>query len=102
MGSPELPKEAQKAKLMDKLMAEPLVPIGCAVTAGVLVGGIVSFHKGNVRMSQKMMRARVLAQGATLAALAYGAYLSSLSRKKFDDSTYQGNLPAVADAKDRN
>ncbi|KFM23903.1 RING-H2 finger protein ATL48 [Auxenochlorella protothecoides] len=45
----------------------PLVLIGCGVTAGVLFAGLVAFKKGNQGLSQKMMRARVIAQGATVA-----------------------------------
>eukprot|EP00172_Hildenbrandia_rubra_P000552 Plantae.Rhodophyta-Hildenbrandia_rubra.ctg12947.p1 GENE.Plantae.Rhodophyta-Hildenbrandia_rubra.ctg12947~~Plantae.Rhodophyta-Hildenbrandia_rubra.ctg12947.p1 ORF type:complete len:125 (-),score=20.62 Plantae.Rhodophyta-Hildenbrandia_rubra.ctg12947:483-857(-) len=46
-----------------------LVPIGCAVTAGVLGAGLYSFVSGNSAMSQKLMRWRILAQGATVAAM---------------------------------
>lgn len=43
---------------------------GCGVTAGVLMAGLVAFKKGNTAVSQAMMRARVLAQGATVALMA--------------------------------
>eukprot|EP00475_Leptophrys_vorax_P019722 TRINITY_DN27028_c0_g1_i1.p2 TRINITY_DN27028_c0_g1~~TRINITY_DN27028_c0_g1_i1.p2 ORF type:complete len:120 (+),score=13.77 TRINITY_DN27028_c0_g1_i1:236-595(+) len=45
----------------------PMVLVGALVTAGVLVAGLVSFKKGNDRRSQMLMRARVVAQGATVA-----------------------------------
>eukprot|EP00873_Tetraselmis_striata_P008373 jgi/Tetstr1/428637/TSEL_018625.t1 len=45
----------------------PLVLVGAFTTAGVLMAGLISFHKGNQGMSQTMMRARVVAQGATVA-----------------------------------
>mmetsp|Transcript_13483 Transcript_13483/g.31341 ORF Transcript_13483/g.31341 Transcript_13483/m.31341 type:complete len:169 (-) Transcript_13483:213-719(-) len=45
---------------------EPLVPIGCLVTAYFLGNGIRSFYNRNSVQSQKMMRARVGAQFATL------------------------------------
>lgn len=48
----------------------PLVPIGCAVTAGVLGVGLWSFMRGNTALSQKMMRGRLIAQGLTVAAMA--------------------------------
>mmetsp|Transcript_15472 Transcript_15472/g.27489 ORF Transcript_15472/g.27489 Transcript_15472/m.27489 type:complete len:97 (+) Transcript_15472:183-473(+) len=83
-------------KLSSKFRAEPLVPIGCLVTAGVLMGGIVSFKRGNPVLSQKMMRARVVAQTATIAALAYGAYVSALNKKEFSDEGYQGNLASTS------
>ncbi|GBG26233.1 Respiratory supercomplex factor 1, mitochondrial [Hondaea fermentalgiana] len=87
--------DATRDKFMSKIRAEPLVPIGCVVTAVVLFGGIASFRAGNQKLSQQMMRARVLAQGGTLGALAYGAYVSAQNKKEFDDSGYQGNIGNV-------
>nr|GEZ28861.1 RING-H2 finger protein ATL48-like [Tanacetum cinerariifolium] len=45
----------------------PLVPIGALLTAGVLTAGLISFKKGNSELGQKLMRARVVTQGATVA-----------------------------------
>jgi hypothetical protein len=45
----------------------PLVLVGAAVTAGVLTVGFVAFKAGNANLSQTMMKARVFAQGATVA-----------------------------------
>ncbi|NWX84953.1 HIG2A protein, partial [Nothoprocta ornata] len=45
---------------------------GCLCTAAVLAWGLVSFKKGNVQRSQLLMRARVVAQGFTVAALLGG------------------------------
>ena len=50
---------------------QPLVPIGCAATAYFLVSGIRSFQKRDPMRAQKMMRARVGAQFATLATFVY-------------------------------
>lgn len=36
-------------------------------TAAVLMGGLVAFKKGNKALSQTMMRARIIAQGGTVA-----------------------------------
>ncbi|KAH9310679.1 hypothetical protein KI387_025714, partial [Taxus chinensis] len=36
-------------------------------TAGVLAAGLISFRNGNYMLSQKLMRARVLLQGGTVA-----------------------------------
>uniref|UniRef100_A0A8D2MWV2 HIG1 domain-containing protein n=1 Tax=Zonotrichia albicollis TaxID=44394 RepID=A0A8D2MWV2_ZONAL len=44
----------------------------CLCTVSVLVYGIICFKKGNTRRSQLMMRARVIAQGCTFAALLGG------------------------------
>jgi Hypoxia induced protein conserved region len=41
---------------------EPLVPIGCAVTVGFLLAGFRAFTGGNQKLSQHLMRGRVVAQ----------------------------------------
>jgi hypothetical protein len=58
----------------DKLRKNPLVPIGALGTAAILAGGLFQFKKGNAVWSQRFMRARVLAQGATLGILAFSVY----------------------------
>ncbi|KAL6768511.1 hypothetical protein ACKKBF_B11020 [Auxenochlorella protothecoides x Auxenochlorella symbiontica] len=60
----------------------PLVLIGCGVTAGVLFAGLVAFKKGNQGLSQKMMRARVIAQGATVALMVASSGYVALTSKK--------------------
>ncbi|KAG0471906.1 hypothetical protein HPP92_016452 [Vanilla planifolia] len=50
-----------------KRVKNPLVPIGALLTAGVLTFGLVSFRQGNSQLGQKLMRARVVVQGATVA-----------------------------------
>ena len=40
---------------------------GALITAGVLIGGLVAFKQGRKDLSQQMMRARIVAQGATVA-----------------------------------
>ncbi|EER96675.1 hypothetical protein BDA96_02G198400 [Sorghum bicolor] len=57
-----------------KPVKNPFVPIGALVTAGVLTAGLVSFRYGNSRLGQKLMRARVVAQGATVALMIGSAY----------------------------
>jgi hypothetical protein len=58
-----------------KFYDEPLVPIGAFITALILIGGVANFTAGkNPKRSQYFMRARVVAQGFTLAAIAYGSY----------------------------
>mmetsp|Transcript_23883 Transcript_23883/g.33519 ORF Transcript_23883/g.33519 Transcript_23883/m.33519 type:complete len:134 (-) Transcript_23883:100-501(-) len=58
--------ETFEQKLYRKFSKEPLVPIGCMVTAYFLGSGIKSFYNRDPIRSQKMMRARVGAQFATL------------------------------------
>uniref|UniRef100_A0A8D0BHL8 HIG1 domain-containing protein n=1 Tax=Salvator merianae TaxID=96440 RepID=A0A8D0BHL8_SALMN len=64
-------------KFLRKTRDNPFVPIGCLGTAGILAYGLICFKKGNTHQSQIMMRARVLAQGFTVAALVVVQYKSS-------------------------
>lgn len=62
------------ARKINVLQSNPLVPVGAGLTAAVLLGGLFAFNKGSILWSQRMMRARVLAQGATLALFARSVY----------------------------
>ncbi|XP_055632207.1 HIG1 domain family member 2A, mitochondrial [Toxorhynchites rutilus septentrionalis] len=73
---PSLQVETAKEKLIRKVKDNPLVPIGCAATLGALCFGLWSFRQGRSRMSQYMMRARILAQGFTVVALVVGVGLT--------------------------
>ncbi|GJP53356.1 hypothetical protein CLOM_g12514 [Closterium sp. NIES-68] len=55
------------AELFQKNDKNPLVLLGAFTTAAVLVAGLASFKQGNDRRSQMLMRARVVAQGGTVA-----------------------------------
>lgn len=50
----------------------PCVLSGCLATFGALSYGLWSFRKGDRKMSQYMMRTRIIAQGFTLTALLVG------------------------------
>lgn len=56
--------------------------LGCLATAGALGFGLYSFRKGERRMSQLMMRTRIVAQGFTVAALIIGVMLTVGDDKK--------------------
>ena len=62
-------EETDKAKWDRKMGENPWVPIGTAVTTGILVLGLVSFATKRTKYSQLLMRARVAAQGFTIFAL---------------------------------
>ncbi|CAN0415065.1 unnamed protein product [Lampetra fluviatilis] len=62
-------------KFARKTRENPFVPLGVLTTAGVLALGLASFRRGDFARSQTFMRARVLAQGFTLAALMGGVFL---------------------------
>ncbi|KAF5201416.1 Ring-h2 finger protein atl48-like [Thalictrum thalictroides] len=57
-----------------KRIKNPFVPIGALITAGVLTAGLISFRQGNSQLGQKLMRARVVVQGATVALMVGTAY----------------------------
>lgn len=63
------------SKFADKAKKDPLVPVGCAATLACLFGGLYAFSKGKAALSQKLMRARVVAQSATILVLGIGASL---------------------------
>ncbi|ROT75356.1 putative HIG1 domain family member 2A, mitochondrial [Penaeus vannamei] len=70
--------ETAGEKFKRKFKENPLVPIGCGLTAGALCFGLLSFSRGNRRTSQNMMRLRIAAQGFTVAALMIGIVKTSL------------------------
>ena len=67
------PDEDNGKKWDRKFSEDPLVPIGCGITAAVLIGGLRSFAQGNSAKSQMYMRARVFAQASTVTVLAAAA-----------------------------
>jgi len=67
--------ETYLEKLIRKTKSDPLVPFFSLVTLGCLISGMRAFHMGQTNKSQMMMRARVVAQGVTIAALTLGAYI---------------------------
>ncbi|KAL0369175.1 UNVERIFIED_CONTAM: RING-H2 finger protein ATL48 [Sesamum calycinum] len=50
------------------------IMFGAFMTAGVLTAGLISFRQGNSHLGQKLMRARVVVQGATVALMVGTAY----------------------------
>lgn len=66
--------ESFAEKAIRKTKEEPLVPLGALVTVAFLTAGLRSFHNGHKAQGQMMMRGRVLAQGVTVLAMAWGAF----------------------------
>ncbi|CAM2117995.1 HIG1 domain family member 2A, mitochondrial [Lepidochelys kempii] len=77
-----LHREGFRDKFLRKTRENPLVPIGCLSTAGALTYGLICFQKGNTRQSQLMMRARILAQGFTIAAIMVGVVATAMKAQK--------------------
>ncbi|EYU28225.1 hypothetical protein MIMGU_mgv1a0146781mg, partial [Erythranthe guttata] len=77
--SPNFEMGAVNSELEDlfqdkKRVRNPFVPMGAFITAGVLTAGLISFRRGNSQLGQKLMRARVVVQGATVALMVGTAY----------------------------
>ncbi|CAH3125407.1 unnamed protein product [Porites lobata] len=70
--TPPPPPETMGEKLKRKVKQNPIVPIGALATVGALTYGLFSFIRGDTKMQQYMMRARVAAQGGTIVAVAAG------------------------------
>ena len=89
--------ESFSDKLKRKFQADPFVPIGCVVTAGILASGLGNFTKVGSRKnsirSQKLMRARVLAQGVTVAFLAWGTFYANYRQKEREANIEAGIIP---------
>ncbi|OWK55481.1 HIG1 domain family member 2A, mitochondrial [Lonchura striata] len=79
---PTFPEEGFTEKFVRKTRENPLVPLGCLCTVSVLVYGIICFKRGHTRRSQLMMRARVIAQGCTFAALLGGMVATALKSRQ--------------------
>ncbi|XP_028169943.1 HIG1 domain family member 2A, mitochondrial [Ostrinia furnacalis] len=69
--------ETSAQKFSRKFYANPFVPIGALATAAALSYGLWSFKTGLTRMSQQMMRLRILAQGFTITALVGGVIMTA-------------------------
>lgn len=59
--------------LWQRCKEDPLVPIGCVVTAGILAFGLITMTRNQQQLSQRVMRARVVAQGVTIALVGIGS-----------------------------
>ncbi|XP_026749146.1 HIG1 domain family member 2A, mitochondrial [Galleria mellonella] len=69
--------ETTKEKFTRKFTENPFVPLGCLATAGALSFGLWSFKSGKTKLSQQMMRLRIVAQGFTIAALVVGVMMTA-------------------------
>ena len=93
-------------KFKRKFSADPFVPIGCALTAGILASGLGNFTKignrQNAIKSQKLMRARVMMQGITLGFLAWGTFMANMTKSEREEKIRTGELKRynLAEAKD--
>lgn len=81
-----------RKSLMQRIKEDPLVPMGCLVTTLVLLGGLGTFSRGQSKLGNKFMQARVAAQTATVFAVAGGAYYTSQGKKEHRKKPYEDRL----------
>ncbi|XP_070793271.1 HIG1 domain family member 2A, mitochondrial [Pituophis catenifer annectens] len=74
--------EPFQSKFVRKFRENPFVPLGCLGTAGILTYGLICFINNKPKQSQMMMRARVIAQGLTVASLLVGMAVTNLKTSK--------------------
>ncbi|KJE92140.1 hypothetical protein CAOG_03160 [Capsaspora owczarzaki ATCC 30864] len=89
--------ESASAKIYRKSMENPFVPLGMAMTTIVLGIGMYSFKTGNAKLGQNMMRLRVFAQGATIAALT-GGVMMQMAKAQQAQQAQQAQVEAEAAA----
>lgn len=81
-------EESRSQKLFRKIRQEPLIPLGCLATCYALYQASKSIRAGNPTRTNKMFRARIYAQGFTLAAIVAGSFFykdERMKRKAFDE-----------------
>lgn len=78
-------EESRSTKLWRKIRQEPLIPLGCLATSYALLQASKSIRAGNPTRTNKMFRARIYAQGFTLAAIVAGSFFYKDERMKRKD-----------------
>ncbi|KAG8869961.1 Respiratory supercomplex factor 1, mitochondrial [Tulasnella sp. 332] len=66
----------------NKCKQQPFVPAGVLLTTFALIGAVREFKRGNSHNMNRYLRGRVLAQGATVAAMLIGSYFYETSNKE--------------------
>ncbi|KAF8471702.1 hypoxia induced protein conserved region-domain-containing protein [Kalaharituber pfeilii] len=81
-GDEEFFEESRLAKLKRRIIEEPLIPLGCALTAIALYRASRAIKTGDKSATNKYFRARIYAQGFTVAAMIAGSYYWQSDREK--------------------
>ncbi|KAG8946634.1 Respiratory supercomplex factor 1, mitochondrial [Tulasnella sp. 424] len=66
----------------DKCKQQPFVPLGAVVTVWALLGAVREFKRGDSQNVNRYLRFRVVAQGATVAAMLIGSVIYEKSIKE--------------------
>nr|POE59083.1 respiratory supercomplex factor 1, mitochondrial [Quercus suber] len=75
-------EESRWAKLKRKIVQEPLIPLGCALTVWALLEATKSIRSGDKTRTNRMFRRRIYAQGFTILAMLAGSAYWENDRKK--------------------
>ncbi|KAF3762153.1 hypothetical protein M406DRAFT_357354 [Cryphonectria parasitica EP155] len=78
----EFYNESGLQKVLRRMKQEPLVPLGCLLTVAAFTNAYRAMRKGDHHQVQRMFRARVLAQGFTVAAMVAGGLYFGAERHK--------------------
>ncbi|KAJ9658456.1 Respiratory supercomplex factor 1, mitochondrial [Coniosporium apollinis] len=81
-GNSEFYEESRWQKLRRRIIEEPLIPLGCALTVWALFGASTAIRAGNSHRANTMFRRRIYAQGFTLIAMLAGSVYWSKDRDK--------------------
>lgn len=78
----EFYEESRWQKLRRKIVEEPLIPLGCALTCWALFEATKSIKTGDKHRTNRMFRRRIYAQGFTIAAMLAGSVYWESDRSK--------------------
>ncbi|EPS43822.1 hypothetical protein H072_2166 [Dactylellina haptotyla CBS 200.50] len=99
-GNPEFYETSRITKFFRRVTAEPLIPIGMALTCWALYRASRSIRAGNDRAyTNKMFRRRIYAQAFTVAAMVGGSYYYADDQKARKNHEHK---VAVEIAKEKN
>jgi len=62
------------SSFFDVWRKDPVIATGASITIGILAAGLITMFTGKSSTSQKLMRARVVAQGITVVAVAFSGW----------------------------
>ncbi|KAJ2900406.1 hypothetical protein MKZ38_002463 [Zalerion maritima] len=69
-------------KIVRRFKEEPLIPLGVILTCTALINATLAMKRGDKQATNRMFRARVYAQGFTIAAIVAGGSYYGADRKK--------------------
>jgi hypothetical protein len=80
--NPEFYEESRLKTLRRRVMEEPILPLGCALTCWALYEATKSMKAGDHYRTNRMFRRRIYAQGFTIVAMVAGSIYWESDRKR--------------------